>query len=82
MSLKEQMLAHLGSIYANLVEGWQDSAEIAIYWFAVHHYMGMGDELYTIISTSPYSPGRVMTLAKEDEIVRGMYDDLEAAYNV
>lgn len=74
--LKEEMIQFLSSRYRKLSEDWQDEAEIAIYWFANDFHKGQFSDLYKILSTSPYKPGPMMKLEKEDEIIRMMYEDL------
>lgn len=59
---------------------WEDDAEVAIYYFANHYHGGQNDELYKILSTSPYKPGPMSTLKSEGETVKMMYDTLQEKY--
>ena len=81
MELKNEMMNSLRRKYQGLTESWEDEAEIAIYWFASHYHGGQSHDLYKILSTSPYNPGPIMTLEKEDEIVQMMYKDLEQEFS-
>ncbi len=59
---------------------WEDDAEVAIYYFANHYHGGQNDDLYKILSTSPYKPGPISTLDSEGEVVKMMYDALQEKY--
>ena len=58
----------------------RDDALIAIYWFAADWHGGQSSNLYSALSTSPYSPGPCMTKGKEGETVRDMVCDLEEKF--
>jgi len=75
-TLKQKMMDFLKSRYGG--GSAKDSAEIAIYWFANHYHGGQWSELYSILSTSPYRPGPMGNLEKEDEEIQMMYEDLES----
>lgn len=77
-SLKSKMMNFLRKKYSGLSEDIDDSAEIAIYWFANHYHGGQWSELYSILSTSPYRPGPMGKLENEGEEVQMMYEDLES----
>lgn len=74
-NLKSQMIEYLHSQFPD--EGWQDEAEVAIYYFASDWHGGQDSELYSILSTSPYKPGSLSTLASEGDTVNEMYKALE-----
>lgn len=76
-SLKEEMLSFLDKQYG--AEG-KDDAEVAIYYFATDFHSGQASELYSILSTSPYSPGPNSSLESEGDIVQMMYSDLEQEF--
>ena len=87
MSLKSQMLAHLRTIYTpGLVDNdsFNLSAEIAIYWFASDYHGGQDTELYSILSTSPYSPSYLCEGIDDDDdaLAVDMYEDLVCVFNV
>lgn len=76
----DEMLTGLQKVYAGLIEDIDDDAEVAIYWFANDWHGGQATNLYSALSTSPYSPGPISTLQSEGETVGMMYDELVAAY--
>jgi len=78
--LKKQMMEFLRKKWEGLIEDLDDEAEIAIYWFANDYHGGQWDDLYSILSTSPYTPGPMMTLEKETPGVVWMYRDLEEEF--
>lgn len=47
--------------------------EEAIYWFANDYHGGQGSELYSALSTSPYSPGP-LTNAPSDPFLYGVLE--------
>lgn len=72
---REEMLEYLQS------QGVESSdAEAAMYWFASDYHGGQGTDLYSVVSTSPYTPGPATTLASESEDVREIYDWLIMEY--
>jgi hypothetical protein len=78
--MKTQMLEYLRGLYGN---GWEDTAEIAIYWFANDYHDGQSSELYSILSTSPYHPSPLARgIESEDDMSQDMYEDLVCVYNV
>lgn len=40
-------------------DGWDMAREAAIFWFAYSHHGGQWSNLYSVLSTSPYRPGRL-----------------------
>jgi hypothetical protein len=72
--LKTQMVDYLVKGFGT---EYTDDIEVAIYWFANDWHGGQGDELYSILSTSPYSPGPNSTLKSEGESVEMLYAALE-----
>lgn len=73
------MLAFLLSMPCRSEED-ADDALIACYWFASGWHGGQFSSLYSALSTSPYSPGPMMTLDKESETVREMVCELEEKF--
>lgn len=74
---KREMLNFLRNKYDKL--GYdQNSAEIAIYWFAYEYNGGQWSNLYSSLSTSPYKPGRNQSdvFDTEDDLAIDMYNDL------
>ena len=76
---REEMLSALKPLIAQM-DNDADSAEIAIYWFASDWHGGQASNLYSVLSTSPYSPGPATTLDSEGESVAWMYEQLEADF--
>jgi hypothetical protein len=54
--------------------------EVAIYWFAMYWHGGQSSNLYSVLSTSPYSPGPMGRLESEGDSVHMMYEALEAEF--
>lgn len=63
-------------------ENCADDIEIAIYWFACYWHGGQGSNLYSVLNTSPYSPGPIARLESEGDAVGMMYDALEVEYKM
>jgi len=81
VSLKDEMMNFLREKYKGLIENIDESAEVAIYWFANHYHGGQTSELYSILSTSPFRTGPFSKLENEDEVVKMMYEDLSSVKN-
>ena len=77
---KTEMMRFLKRRYRSLVDGFENEAEVAIWWFANYHYGGQGTNLYEVLSISPYKPGPYSKLEDEGEVVQMMYNDLVAEY--
>lgn len=78
---KREMLSFLRSKYDRL--GYdENSAEMAMYWFAYEYHGGQWSNLYSTLSTSKYRPGRnVSSVSDEgDEMAEMMYEDLVSKY--
>lgn len=72
---KSDLLSYLSRIYGN-EDGFQDSAEVAIYWFANHFHSGQYSNLYSILSTSPFRPGPISNGPEPGSMEEMMYNDL------
>lgn len=72
---KEEMMAYLKQQYGR-EEGWQDEAEVAIYWFANFYHGGQSSNLYSALSTSPFNPGPIARGPQRDSMEEMMYKDL------
>jgi hypothetical protein len=80
-SLKEEMMNFLKKQYDGMLEpGWEYDAEVAIYYFANDYHSGQASELYSILSTSDFRPGRNSTLEDEGDSAQMMYADLESEF--
>ncbi len=73
---KEEMFEYLQGIYGN-EEGFEGDAEAAIYWFANFNHGGQGSNLYSVLSTSRFRPGRITKGPQKDSGEEMMYRDLE-----
>lgn len=73
----EEMINYLISQYG---EEARDEAEVAIYWFADHYHGGQSSNLYSVLSTSVYSPGPNSTIEKEGEFAEMLYNSLESEF--
>ena len=72
---KDEMLEYLRNSYGN-EEGFEDDAEIAMYWFANFYHGGQSSNLYSVLSTSRFSPGRSANGPEKDSLNQIMYVDL------
>ena len=57
---RDELVAHLTPMLDEL-EAEEFDQEDAIYWFAADNHMGQGSNLYSVLSTSPFSPGRLQS---------------------
>ena len=55
---KDEMINYLRSMYGS-EDGFEDSAEVAMYWFANFNHGGQTSNLYSVLSTSPFNPGPI-----------------------
>lgn len=84
--LKQEMKNYLKSKFRGLddveSEDFNFSMEAAIYWFASDYHSGQNSELYSILSTSQYSPSRLNRggVKGEDETIQMLYDALEEKF--
>ena len=76
----DEMLAYLDTFWGSSEDGWEDEAEVAMYYFANDYHGGQWSNLYSALSTSPYSPGPVATLADEGDMPALMYTDLQQRF--
>jgi len=84
-SLKDEMKSYLIQTYSGLMDttddGFNFDMEAAIYWFANHYHGGQWSELYSILSTSQYNPGRMVNGPEDEgESTKMMYDSLVDKY--
>ena len=73
--LKEKLVFFLKGSFGNSEEYTDSTIEAAIYFYAEHYHAGQHSDLYSILSTSPFSPGPLFTVEK-DEIIFSMYQAL------
>src|SRR5688572_16347993 len=73
---RDEMLAYLNS---QLVEMDEFDKEGAIYWFANHYHSGQWSNLYSVLSTSQYRPGR-MESGPSGLTMEYLYDLLEVRF--
>lgn len=79
--LKEEMKGYLRNKWKGLEDVnsqfFDEQMDIAIHWFSQDYHSGQSSDLYSISSTSPYSPSPLSNgIQSEDETVQMMYDDL------
>lgn len=77
---KEEMMEYLKSQYGS-EPGWMDEAEEAIYWFANWNHGGQWSNLYSVLSTSPFSPGPISRGPEKGSMAEMMEQDLESNYS-
>jgi hypothetical protein len=75
---REEMIEYLQTVYSGLLDrsSFDDAAEVAMYWFANFNHGGQSSNLYSVLSTSPYSPGRMETEPRPETVERDMFDAL------
>lgn len=79
---KEEMIQSIPSIYRS-EDGFLDSFEVAAYWFANDYHGGQNSNLYSILSTSPYSPSRINRggiEGEDDTLAKDIYSELVSIY--
>lgn len=76
---KKEMMNFLKDIYGG-EDSWEDDAEVAIYWFANDYHGGQWSNLYSVLSTSPFKPGRNSNGPEEDTLEENMYEDLVSEF--
>lgn len=76
---KKEMLHFLQQQFGG-EEGFEDNAEVAIYWFANHYHGGQWSNLYSVLSTSPFRPGSISRGPEPDSMEDMMYQALEAKF--
>lgn len=76
---REEMLKFLQSQFGS-EEGWQDEAEVAMYWFANFNHGGQSSNLYSVLSTSPFSPGPIARGPQPESMEEDMFNALEQEY--
>jgi hypothetical protein len=76
---KREMLSHLRIAFGpEIASEYRDDAEIAMYWFANFNHGGQSSNLYSVLSNSYYSPGRLARGPEsEGDFVKILYDELE-----
>ena len=81
---REEILSVIPSIYKN-EEGFADSFEIALYYFASLYHGGQSTNLYSILCNSPYSPGRLENFdscMENDSFVADNYYEIENRFTI
>lgn len=74
---RDEMLQYLSSTPHGHEDGFSDDAEVAMYWYAHDHHGGQSTNLYSVLSTSPYSPGPMRSSVEgEGSGAEMMYDEL------
>ena len=79
---KEEMMNYLKTTAYGNEPGFNDAAEIAMYWFAHDYYNGQWSNLYSVLSNSTYTPGRLMRSVADthDFLAQELYTELEVEY--
>ncbi len=72
---RQEMLDHLAAL-PFAAERDEFDREEAIYWFSADYHGGQWSNLYSALSTSPYSPGPLRNGPEETDL----YQELEAAF--
>jgi hypothetical protein len=61
-------------------DGWDMARESVIYWFGYRYHGGQWSNLYSVLSTSPYRPGRLESGPEVDEGTMFLYEILEGTF--
>lgn len=73
--LRDAMVEHARQMFP---EADDSDIEAALYWFASDNHEGQWSDLYSILSTSPYTPGRLMTSVEDEgELAEMIYEAFE-----
>lgn len=77
---KKEMMDFLAQEFSP-EEQYDFAAEEAIYWFANNWHSGQNSNLYSVLSTSPFKPGRLQSgIDLEDALTWSMYEALEEQF--
>jgi hypothetical protein len=77
---KEEMMEFLRQRYGR-EEGFEYDAEEAIYWFANWNHGGQSSNLYSVLSTSQFTPGRISNGPEKGSAAEMMEQDLESEFS-
>jgi hypothetical protein len=77
---REEMLEFLKKTYGR-EEGFEDAAEVAMYWFANWNHGGQWSNLYSVLSTSQFNPGPISRGPEPGSMEEMMEKDLESEYS-
>jgi hypothetical protein len=72
---RDEMMNYLKSQYGR-EPGWQDDAEAAMYWFGNFYHGGDASNLYSVMSTSPFSPGPIARGPQKGSMEEMMFQSL------
>lgn len=72
---RDEILSAIPQIYKG-EDGFADSFEVALYYLASHYHGGQGSYLYGILSTSPYTPGRMERDVEPGTMEKYLYDEM------
>ena len=85
--LKDEMKEYLEKEFKGMLDPHEKDAnnfdmEIAIYWFANDYHGGQDSELYSVLSTSDFSPGPTHRSIKDEDssTAEDMYDALKKKF--
>jgi len=76
---KEEMIAFLEPMFGR-GDGFEEDAESAMYWFANFNHGGQWSNLYSVLSTSPFSPGKLASGPINGSMEEMMFRELEAQF--
>lgn len=58
----------------------EDDIEVAIYWYSSDYHSGQNSNLYSALSKSEYTPGRIANGIEKDSVAYDLYLELESKY--
>ena len=58
------------------IDAWR-----AIYWYCANWHGGQSSNLYSVLSTAPYNPGRLENGVESGDMSGIIYDSLESEFN-
>src|ERR1035437_2053738 len=76
---KEEMLQFLQQQFGR-EEVFEGDAEAAMYWFANFNHGGQFSNLYSVLSSSEYTPGRIANGPEKNSSEEMMYQSLESRF--
>jgi len=76
---KQEMLNVLADTM-NTNDGFNDDAEEAMFWFSYNYNGGQSSNLYKVLSSSSFKPGRFQSKPDEHSIVLYMYNELVSQF--
>jgi len=75
---RQELLDYIRSVYGDEPDAFD--IEEAIYWFAANYHGGQWSNLYSVLSTSEFSPGRMSDGPESGSMSEMIYESLESEF--